>query len=548
MPEQPTGATLCGMWGATGRGCGACVAGLLAACGAPGDASDLEVPLEQAGDWGGSGSAAASAGAASGGAQALPANGAGGAPLGAEPARVPETSPVEGGAGGSAGAPASASPPDVAPAPLPGDAVFADGQILEVRLTIRAADLLELDEHGDREEYVPAQVRLTSVGGTPEQLPEIAVRHKGNWTLHHCWDDFDGVRSYEGDCAKLSLKLKFDEYVADARFDGLKRLNLHASTGDASRVRELLAYATFRAFGVDAPRAIPARVYVNDEPRGLFIAVEEVDGRYTAAHFPDAPDGNLYKEIWPDASFEDEELALALETNEELADVSDMRALADAVDRSTPETFGAEVEPLLDVDALTRYLAVDRALRNWDGITSFYDPRTPHNFYWYDEGAESPRFQLIPWDLDDTYWPYDPYTAPEPPVTAPPIPDLNVRPAHCEPRPIWRADGSAGHVTPGRCNALLDAFVTRHWPNIVERGGQLLAGPFAPAAQSARVDAWVVSIAPIVAEDPVLDSSSWESAVADLHDVLERSASSFYAFLEEGLRDEPPSSESAVDD
>jgi len=546
VPVERDGATLCRMRGTTDRW--RWVAVMLAACGSPGDASDLEAPLEPGGSGGASITRAGSSGGGSGG--GLLAAGTGGAPLGARPARAPEPSAADtASTPGAAGSPEVASSPDASttPEPLPGSAVFADEQILEVRLTILAADLLELDEHGDREEYVPAQVVLQSAGGSPVQLPEVGVRHKGNWTLHHCWDDFGGVRSYDGDCAKLSLKLKFDEYVADARFDGLKRLNLHASTGDTSRLRELLAYATFRAFGVDAPRAIPARVYVNDEPRGLFIAVEDVDGRYTTAHFPSAPDGNLYKEIWPNPSYEDEELALALETNEQLADVSDMRAFADAVARSTPETFGAEVEPLLDVETLARYLAVDRALRNWDGITSFYDPRTPHNFYWYDDGGVSPHFQLIPWDLDDTYWPYDPYTDPEPPVTAPPIPNLNVRPAHCEPRPIWSADGSGGHVTPGRCNALLDALVTRHWPRVVELGGQLLAGPFAPSTQSARVDAWAASLSSIVAEDPVLDRGAWESAVSDLHDVLERSAASFFAFLEEGLRDEPLGSEGGED-
>lgn len=527
------------------------VAGLLAACGDPGDATDLALPLP-AGS-GGPGVAPAGSSVEPAGAPGLPTNGGAGAPLGSEPtaAPTPETSPAgAAGPSSSTGSPPSAPPPETATTadPAPGDTVFAEGQVLEVRLTILAADVAELDEHGNREEYVPAQVRLTRSGGASEQLPEIGVRHKGNWTLHHCWDDFEGVRSYEGECAKLSLKLEFDEYVPDARFDGLKRLNLHASTGDASRLRELLAYATFRAFGVDAPRAVPARVYVNDEPRGLFIAVENVDGRYTSAHFPSAPDGNLYKEIWPDASFEDEELAQALETNEELADVRDMRALAEAVARSTPETFADEVEPLIDVEALARYLAVDRAIRNWDGITSFYDPRTPHNFYWYDDGVQSPHFRLIPWDLDDTYWPYDPYVAPEPPVSAPPIPNINVRPAHCEPRPIWRADGSAGYVTPGRCNALLDAFVTRHWSDVVELGAQLLEGPFSPDVQSALVDAWAASVAPIVEDDPLLELGAWESSVTDLHGVIERSASSFHALLAEGLQDEPTSSESTVED
>jgi spore coat protein H len=536
-----------GRWGVLSAGLLA--SGALPACGGAGDRSQLEAPLELTNDGANAGTAPASVagsgpGSASGGAPEQPSSSAGEATIGGGgTVEAGEPSP----AAGAGGTPPSSTTPDASATPdrVPGDALFADGQVLEVRLTLLAADLLELDEHGDREEYMPAQAELASTGGAAVQMPEIGVRHKGNWTLHHCWDDFEGVRSYEADCAKLSLKLKFDEYVADTRFDGLKRLNLHASTGDGSRLRELLAYATFRAFGVDAPRAIPARVYVNDEPRGLFIAVEDVDGRYTTAHFPDAPDGNLYKEIWPRASFEDEEFALALETNEELGDVSGMRAFAEAVARSTPETFAAEVEPLLDVDGLARYLAVDRALRNWDGITSFYEPRRPHNFYWYEAGSGSPRFHLIPWDMDDTYWPFDPYTNPEPPVTAPPIPNLNVRPAHCEPRPIWSADGSGGYVTPGRCDALLDGFVTRHWSRIVERGRELLEGPFAPAAQSARVEAWAATLAPIVAEDPVLDPAAWEGAVTDLHDVLERSASGFHGFLEEGLLDEPPGDGSA---
>jgi hypothetical protein len=441
------------------------------------------------------------------------------------------------------GAPASgaAAPPATATPTSPGDRVFADGQILEVRLALADADRLELDEHGDREAYVPARVRLTSAGQDPLELPEIGVRHKGNWTLHHCWDDFGGERSYDDDCAKLSIKLAFDEYDDDARFDGLKHLNLHAASGDASKMRELLAYRIFRDFGVVAPRAIPARVYVNDEPRGLFIAVEDVDGRFTKAHYGSAGDGNLYKEIWPNPTYADEDFSLALETNEEIADVSDMRAFAEAMASSGPDGFAAALEAHVDVEALLRYVAVDRALRNWDGITSFYDPRTPHNFYWYHDDGPDPRFHLIPWDLDDTYWPFDPYTHPEPPVTAPPIPDLNVRPAHCEPRPIWAADGSAGYVTPGRCDPLLDGVVNAHWQTITELGRELLAGPFTPATQSALVDAWAASVAPIVAEDPTLDASAWEDSVTSFHDVIASSGSGFETFLDEGLLAEPAS-------
>jgi hypothetical protein len=52
------------------------------------------------------------------------------------------------------------------------------------------------------------------------EFAEIGVRHKGSYSLHHCWDEFDGVRSYADECAKLSLELKFDHTDADAWFDG----------------------------------------------------------------------------------------------------------------------------------------------------------------------------------------------------------------------------------------------------------------------------------------------------------------------------------------
>jgi spore coat protein H len=439
------------------------------------------------------------------------------------------------GAGGPTGA--GGSPSAGLPGELPGDRTFSGNEVLEVRLSIDAEAWFELEEHGNREEYLPATARLER-SGTAVDLGPIGVRHKGAYSLHHCWDQFGGVRSHEAECAKLSLKLKFDRYDPELRFDGLKRLNLHASSGDGSMLRELIAYQTFRDFGVDAPRTLPARVFINDEPVGAFIAVEDIDGRYTAAHFPEGPNGNLYKEVWPNVRVADQDFASALETNEERSDVADVRAFAEAVARSTNETLAAELEPFAAVEPLLRYIAVDRALENWDGIMAFYSPTSPHNFFWYHDDGPEGRFHLIPWDLDATLWLFDPLMDPRDWVTVPPIPNFNEQPLDCEPRVIWEPEGPE-RVTPPRCDRLLDALAESAWPRLVEIGRELVVGPMAPARLSELIDGWQPLLEPLVAEDPTLELEAWRQHVAEFRAIAAAASRKFEAFLSEGLIVEP---------
>ncbi|HWO09979.1 MAG TPA: CotH kinase family protein [Polyangiaceae bacterium] len=453
-------------------------------------------------------------------------------PAPARPSAAGSASPPTSESSGSA--PSSASAPAAPPAP--GDVLFA-AQTLDIYLTLEPAALNELEEHGNLEQFVPAAARVERAGEAPLVFEQLGVRHKGADSLHRCWDENGGVRSHVGECQKLSLKLDFDRYDGAARLDGLKQLNLHASVSDLSRLRELVAYQTFREAGVVASRALPAQVFVNGERRGLFIAVEEVDGRFTRVHFPIGPDGNLYKEAWPNVASSDEELALGLRTNEAGGDVSGLRAFAEAVARAASGDFDAELEPFVELEALLRYVAVDRALINWDGIMAFYSPRAPHNFYWYHDDGPSPRFHLIPWDLDGTFWPFDPYMRPEQWVTAAPVPDFNARPLNCEPRPIWQPEGPE-RITPPRCDALLDGLATQHWARFAELGQELLDGPLSAARLVERVESWRTRVEPLVLADPTLDPLAWQRATLELREIMGERAASFAAFLAEGLIDE----------
>lgn len=424
------------------------------------------------------------------------------------------------------------------PKPLPGDAVFFDGQVLKIAVNMKEEAWKRLEEFGNEEVYLPGAASIRGQGFDEQHYAEIGFRHKGAWSLHHCWDENDGVRSHEDECAKLSYKIKFSEYDKEARFQGLKKLNLHASSGDPTKLRELLAYSTFRAFDVDAPRAVPAELTINGQSQGLFIAVEMVDGRYTASRFPESGDGNLYKEVWPRAGLPDEHFLAALETNEEDADVSDMQAFAAAVEAAEPGTLEGDLQQWVDVDALLRYIAVDRALKNWDGIMSFYSPKKPHNYYWYHDDAPGGRFHLIPWDLDNTFLDVDPYTsAPETPFGGP-VPNWNVAPNSCKARSVWDP-GSGLTIVPPRCDKLLDLLAQTQWDRFAVLGKDLLKGPLSPDVMGTKVAAWSATLKPMIAADPHLEVTEWESHVGQFAETLKKSVVDFDGWLVEGLMSEP---------
>lgn len=427
---------------------------------------------------------------------------------------------------------ASVPPPEA----LPGGEIFTEDQVLDVHITLSNEDRIELEEHGNLEQYVAGRVSISGNGFTAFEGAEVGVRHKGNYSLHHCWED--DVRDYEDECAKLSYKLKFDEYDDTLRFNGLKRLNLHASSGDNTKLRELLAYTTFADFGIEAPRIAVARVTVNDELAGLFFAVEELDGRYTQAHFPEGPNGNLYKEIWPVVSQTDEEFVAALETNETTADVADMRGFAAAIAGATAETFIADLQPWLDIEELLRYVVVDRAMKNWDGIMAFYDPLTPHNFFWYHDDGEAGLFHLLPWDMDNTFWVTDPYMTPDEwDLGVPPVPDWNVAPANCEPREVWEP-GSGTTVAPPRCDKLLDLLAQTQWERFVTLGNDFRTNVLRGPRFRERLDRWQALLEPLIAEDPTLDADAIASEQAGFREILEDIDQDFGAYLARGLQSE----------
>ncbi len=423
-----------------------------------------------------------------------------------------------------------------------GDHVFDEDQVHSYYLTLSDEEYARLMDFStllvdpytvNKDRYVEAALR---VGDT--EFPSIGVRIKGNYSIWGCVDFATGerverVEPFFGDidvCQRFSLKLDFDRYEDSFRLNGLKKLNLHAMAADPSKLRERLGYSLFRDMDVVAPRSVHARVYINGEYHGLFAAVEQVDGRFTANRFPTDGDGNLYKQLWPTEGTTAAAAEDALKTNDDpdTLDVSDFLAFKDAIAASTEVDFATTMAPYLDFDYLARYIVVDRAITNSDGIMAFYygagwGPYN-QNYYWYDAGGG--RFTLIPWDFDKAFWYPEPNFWTENAANGQNIvPNWNVVTSDCG---GYASSFDAvvvynGVTTQGSyrlreidCDPFLRMLRGEVYDRQAAIAAEFIAGPFSEASVLAKVETWRNQMADAIEEDPLVDSAHWQTSVDNL--------------------------------
>ncbi|HWA71935.1 MAG TPA: CotH kinase family protein [Polyangiaceae bacterium] len=384
--------------------------------------------------------------------------------------------------------------------------LFAWDHVPVFEATLPAERWSYLREHARDELYEPAELRFEG-----KALGTVGLRFKGNvGTLFSCFDAQGHLI-----CSKLSMKLSFDEYRPDARFFGLKRLNLHAMAHDGSRLHERLGYDLFREVGVLAPRSAWAVLKINGESQGLFSMVEQVDGRFTADRFPKNGDGNLYKEAWPvhgEAAYYQAHLETEPADDTAARHVTVSALGAELAETAEPAAKRAALEQRMDLGYLARYMAVDDAIANVDGVTALYAGATPsayqnHNFYLYLE-EKQPKLWLIPWDLDATFTPRGDFEI---------IPRWNGPTPECSRSYlVW---GSA-YVVPPACDPLFQALAAE--PSAYRTAvDELLAGPFSEAALSSKIEQHAAFIEQAVAEDATgPGTSAWHAEVAALKDRL----------------------------
>lgn len=271
--------------------------------------------------------------------------------------------------------------------------LFAYPKVPTFDLVLPPAAWEALKVNARDEQYIEAQACFEG-----QAIGLVGLRFKGSYgSLYNCFDSA-GVNT----CRKLGMKVKFDKYDPDLRFYGLKRLNFHGYRYDDSYIKERLSYDLYASMDIVAPKAAWAVLRVNGESQGLFGMVEDIDGRFTESRWPGNGNGNLYKELWPGTA-DDAMITSRLETNEDLAQIANFKAFSAAMTGAPPEQLRNTFSGYADLAYWARYMAVDDAIANYDGITTYYTwsgDSGNHNFFLYEEAAN--RYTIVPWDLEST--------------------------------------------------------------------------------------------------------------------------------------------------
>ena len=229
--------------------------------------------------------------------------------------------------------------------------------------------MTDIRNYPKNEEYHSADITVDGI-----KVENAGIRTKGNMTLN-------SVANSDSD--RYSYRIKFNKYVKGNKLLGLDELCLNNGYSDPSYMREYLHYEVLRSLGMNVPETVFARVYINGEYAGLYLAVEGIDDTFLEGNFGETyKDGNLYKM--------DEGSTLEYKENEDYSyadlksgddeNLDDFKKFVKELNDMTDGEKG-DIEDILDVDSALKYIASNTVLCNYDS----YNGNMHHNYYLYED-------------------------------------------------------------------------------------------------------------------------------------------------------------------
>ena len=215
---------------------------------------------------------------------------------------------------------------------------------------------------------------------------------------------FRGASSYrmvpEG--AKKSLNLSFDFVHGEQRLLGYRTLNLLNGNGDPSLVRTMI-YSEIARHYVPTPKTNYARVVINDESWGVYINAQQFNSDFTREWYkstrgarwkvPGSPRGRAGMEYLDDQAASYRRL-YEIKTKDNPKAWAALIAMFRVLNQTPIAKLEGALAPLLDIDEVLKFLALDVVLVNSDG---YWTRASDYSIYLDEQG----RFHVIPHDVNE---------------------------------------------------------------------------------------------------------------------------------------------------
>jgi len=219
---------------------------------------------------------------------------------------------------------------------------------------------------------------------------------------------FRGMSSYMGvpAGAKRSLNLALDLADSKQRLHGYKTLNLLNAHGDPSFLSTVL-YAHIARQYLPAPQANMVKVVINGESWGVYCNMQQFNKEFLNENFKTSkgarwkvrgsPGGRGGLEYFGENSA-DYKRIFEIKSKDDEKSWQALIELCRVLNQTPADKLEAALEPILDIDGVLRFLALDVALINSDG---YWTRASDYNLYRDAKG----KFHIIPHDMNEAFRP-----------------------------------------------------------------------------------------------------------------------------------------------
>ena len=276
--------------------------------------------------------------------------------------------------------------PKILASSLNSDVFYERGKVQEIRLQISSLNLKKMNEALPERKYVSASLIWRDI-----KIENIGVRYKGNSS------------SQPNQKHKRGYLINVKKFNKDNRFLKLRRIALDNGVQFGSLFSEPIVTDILRDLNIPSSRYNYAKLFINDDYKGIYGNVERIDESFIERHFGSSR-GPLFKVHMPGpgANFsyvgnDTNQYKKGFEPKNKDAEKSfnELVSFIREIDKVDQTSYEDTLHKQLILDHFLKITAVMLFAGCFDQLTGW----NPHNYYLY-RNPKTDLWSYIPWDLD----------------------------------------------------------------------------------------------------------------------------------------------------